>query len=69
MDLCARSSAIAPSQHLPNRLGLALENHLHPAILCVPDPTTQFELVRAALQRIRESYVLHNTAGDQDVRP
>ena len=52
MDLCARSMAVAPSEHLPDRLGLALDDHLHPAVLCILGPTTQIELLRLALQRI-----------------
>ena len=69
MDLCARSIAVAPSEHLSNRLGLALDDHLHPAVLCVLGPTTQAEFLRLALQRIQEGFFLHDTAGDEDVRP
>jgi len=69
VDLCARSIAVAPSEHLSNRLGLALDDHLHPAVLCILGPTTQIELLRLALQRIYEGSFLHDTAGDEDVRP
>ena len=69
MDLCARSIAVAPSEHLPDRLGLALDDHLHPAVLCVLGPSTQVELLHLALQRIQEGSFLHDTAGDEDVRP
>lgn len=69
MDLCARSIAVAPSEHLSNRLGLALDDHLHPAVLCVLGPSTQVEFLHLALQRIQEGSFLHDTAGDEDVRP
>jgi hypothetical protein len=54
---------------LSNRLGLALDDHLHPVVLCILGPTTQVELLRLALQRIQEGSFLHDTAGDEDMRP
>ena len=68
MDLCARSIAVAPSNHSSNHLGLALEDRLHPAILGVLDPPTEAELLCLALQQISECFSLHDTAEDEDVR-
>jgi hypothetical protein len=69
VDLCARSITVAPSNHSSDRLGLALENSLHTAVLYIPNPTTQAELLRLALQRILECPFLYDTAGDEDMRP
>jgi hypothetical protein len=68
VDLCARSITVAPSNHLSNRLGLALKDRLHTAVLYVPNPTTQTQLLCLALQGIPECPFLHDTAGDEDVR-
>jgi len=68
VDLCARWITIAPPDRSSNRFGLALEDRLHPAVLCVPNPTTQAELLRLALQRILECPFLYDTARDEDVR-
>ena len=69
MDLCARSITVAPSNHSSDRLGLALEDRLHTAVLYAPNPTSQAELLRLALQRTPECPFLYDTAGDEDVRP
>jgi hypothetical protein len=69
VDLRPRSITMAPSNHSSNRLGLALEDRLHTAVLYVPNPTTQAQLLSLALQRIPECPFLHDTAGDEDVRP
>ncbi len=69
MDLCARSITVASPNHSPNRLGLALEDRLHTAVLYVPNPTTQAQLLRLALQRIPECPFLHDPARDEYVRP
>jgi hypothetical protein len=69
VDLYARWITVAPPDRSSNRLGLALEDRLHPPVLCVPNPTTQAKLLRLAPQRILECPFLYDTARDEDVRP